>query len=102
LRIEAVRADGSSTIVPDGPSTRGGKRSPQQWARAWQLAGMYGAAPDRARFFAYWRSLREDPRAAAAARDAVRLRFYAATYSVLPERVGAEPIAQHYLGELVL
>jgi hypothetical protein len=102
LRIEAVRADGSSVVVPDGPSTRGRRRSPQRWAQAWQLAGMYGAESDPVRFSAYWRSLREDPRAAAAARDAVRLRFYAATYSVLPERLGQPPIAQHYLAELPL
>jgi hypothetical protein len=102
LRIEAVRADGSTTVIPDGPSTRGGSRSSQGWARAWQLAGMYGTPPDRARLRAYWQSLRREPRAAAAARDAVRLRFYAATYSVLPERTGQPPIAKHYLGELPL
>jgi hypothetical protein len=102
LRIEAVRADGSTTVIPDGPSTSGGRRSSQEWARAWQLAGMYGTAPDRTRLLAYWQNLRRAPLAAAAARDAVRLRFYAATYSVLPERTGQPPIAKHYLGELPL
>jgi hypothetical protein len=102
LRIEAVRADGSTTVIPDGPSTGGGPRSSQGWARAWQLAGMYGSPPDRTRLLTYWLSVRRTPLAAAAARDAARVRFYAATYSVLPERTGQPPIAKHYLGELPL
>jgi hypothetical protein len=102
LRIEAVRADGTTVVVPDGPSTFGGPRSPQDWARAWQLAGMYGAAPEASRLRAYWQSLRHKPLAAAAAHDAVQLRFYAATYSVLPERRGQPPIAKQPLGVLPL
>jgi hypothetical protein len=102
LRIEAVRADGSTVVIPDGPSTGGGRRSSQDWARAWQLAGMYGAPPDRSRLRAYWQNLARQPRAAAAARAADRVRFYAATYSVLPERSGQPPIAKHLLAELPL
>jgi hypothetical protein len=102
LRIEVVRADGSTFAVPDGPSTAGAARSPQAWARAWQLAGFYGRSPDAALLRAYWQDLQRDPRASAAARSGVRLRFYAATYSVLPERRGQAPLSRQLVGELAL
>ena len=102
LRIEALHADGRSIAVPDGPSTRGRPRSPQDWARAWRLAGLYGDRPDHAQLQGYFARLRRDPQVANAAAGAVRLRFYAATYSVLPEHRGGPPLSKHLLAELAL
>jgi hypothetical protein len=100
LRIEAVRSDGASVVVPDGPSTAGMARSSQAWARAWQLAGLYGSSPDAAAFRAYWRMLQRDPSVLAVAQAAVAVRFYAATYSVLPERRGQAPLSKRLVYEL--
>jgi hypothetical protein len=102
LRIEVVRADGSTLAVPDGPSSAGAPRSPQDWGRAWQLAGFYGQPPDATALRAYWQHLQHDPRAAAAAASGVSLRFYAASYAVQPERRGQAPLAKRLLAELPL
>jgi hypothetical protein len=102
LRIEVVRADGSTQAVPDGPSTGGAPRSPQDWARAWQLAGFYGQPAEATALHAYWQRLQRDPRVALAAASGVSLRFYAASYSVLPERRGQAPLAQRLIAELPL
>jgi hypothetical protein len=61
---------------------------------------LYGQRTDTAQLRAYWRQLRRDPRAANAARDAVALRFYAATYSALPERRAEPPLHKYFIGEL--
>jgi hypothetical protein len=100
LRIEAVRADGSTRAIPDGPSTGGRARSSNDWSMAWRVAGLYGQRMDMAQLRAYWQQLRRDPRAADAARDAVALRFYAATYSALPERRTEQPVRKYFIAEL--
>jgi hypothetical protein len=101
LLLEAVRADGSSVALPDGPST-GAARSQQRWGMAWQVAGFYGSMPDATRLRAYLALVRRDPRVLAALRGAVSVRFYAVHYSVLPERFGAPPLDRRSLGELGL
>jgi hypothetical protein len=101
LRIEAVFAHGVVVAVPDGPAT-GAPRSQKRWGTAWQVAGFFGTPPDRARLRQYWSLVRQDPRAFSAAHGARELRFYAVTYSVLPEQFGAPPLTRRLLGKLVL
>ncbi len=100
LRIEAVREDGTAVAIPDGPSTGGGARAPQDWARAWRLAGFYGDQVDPAKLGRYIAHVLRDPAAAAAAAGAMRMRVYAATYSVLPGRAGQPPTSTQLLAEL--
>jgi hypothetical protein len=102
LRIEAVREDGTAVAIPDGPSTGGHPRAPQDWARAWRLAGFYDGQVDPALLGHYVEHVLRDPRAAAIAIGATHVRFYAATYSVLPERMGQPPLSMQLLAELPL
>jgi hypothetical protein len=102
LRVEAVREDGTAVAVPDGPSTGGRGRAPQDWARAWRLAGFYGDRVDPALLAHYVEHVLHDPDAAAAAKGATRVRCYAATYSVLPGRAGRPPRSAYLLAELPL
>ena len=88
LRIEALAPGGSARAIPDGPSTHGRRRSPQDWARAWQLCGLYGSAPQPAQLREYLRYLMRDAQAAAVARSARSLRFYVAVYAVAPDHWG--------------
>ena len=100
LRIEIVNRADVAEAVPDGPSTHGAPRTPQDWARAWQLAGLYGqpASPERLR--AYFQQLARDPMVAAQARAGRSLRFYVAAYSVVPERWGEPPLRKRLLSEM--
>jgi hypothetical protein len=102
LRIEVVREDGTALAIPDGPSTGGQPRAPQDWARAWRLAGFYDGRVDPELLGHYVEHVLRDPRAAAVARGATRVRFYAATYSVLPDRAGQPPLSMQLLAELPL
>jgi hypothetical protein len=102
LRIEVVREDGTAFAIPDGPSTGGHPRAPQDWARAWRLAGFYDDRVDPALLGHYVEHVLRDPQAAAVAAGATRVRFYAATYSVLPDRAGEPPLSLQLLAELPL
>ncbi|HET8940226.1 MAG TPA: HTTM domain-containing protein [Polyangiales bacterium] len=102
LRIEVVREDGTAIAIPDGPSTGGHLRAPQDWARAWRLAGFYDDRVDPALLGHYFEHLLREPRAAAVAAGATRVRFYAATYSVFPGRAGQPPLSMQLLAELPL
>lgn len=101
LRIEAVFADGKVVPVPDGPGT-GAPRTQQRWGTAWQAGGFFGTPPDRARLREYWSIVRLDPNVRARVRGARQLRFYAVTYSIIPERFGDPPLTRRRLGELNL
>jgi uncharacterized membrane protein len=102
LRIEVVRSDGTTVAIPDGPSTGGHRRAPQDWARAWRLAGFYGDRVDPALLGRYVEHVLRDPHAADVAAGAARARVYAAMYSVLPGGAGQPPLSMQLLAELPL
>ena len=98
LVLEAVLADGTTALLPDGPGG-GGRRTPDEWGMAWRLAGLYGDTPSSDRLRAYLAHATEKPGMQSGLKDAVAVRFYRAWYSVRPEDwrkapVRAEPILE--------
>ena len=70
LRIEAVRDGGTAAVIPDGPSTGGGGRAPQDWALAWRSPGSTAIAPTRRCSRRYWGTAARSARAARPRRGA--------------------------------
>jgi hypothetical protein len=102
LVLEVVAADGATRLLPDGPGG-GGSRSPEGWAMAWNVAGLYsGRAPSPETLRAYLAHAREKPAVDEALRNATAVRFYRAWYSVRPEHWGKAPVRAERLGDVVL
>jgi len=102
LVLEAVAADGSTRLLPDGPGG-GGARSPDGWAMAWNVAGLYsGHAPSPETLRAYLAHAREKPGVDDGLRTATAVRFYRAWYSVRPENWGKAPVKAEHVGNVVL
>jgi hypothetical protein len=90
LLVEAMWDDGHVVVLPDGPA-QGGVRSQQRWGMAWELAGLYGRAPDEAKLRAYLDLIAAEPEVRAAMAGAREVRFFRAFYSVVPEDRGKPP-----------
>jgi hypothetical protein len=90
LVMEAVRADGTTQVLPDGPGA-GGRRTQDDWGTAWRVAGLYGEMPSVDQFRAYLAHARRKPALDAALGNAVAIRFYRAWYSVRPGDAGRPP-----------
>ena len=96
LEIEAVRADGSTTVVPHARDGRG-KRSQRAWGMIWSLAGVGGPVSE-SRLRAYFEKIeREAPEVT---RDVLVVRFYRAQLSVVPEERGAPAVHRTLLREI--
>jgi hypothetical protein len=100
LVLEAVAADGSTRLLPDGPGG-GGARGPDGWAMAWNVAGLYsGHLPSPETLRAYLAHARENPAIDEALRAATAVRFYRAWYSVRPEDWGKAPVRAERIGDV--
>lgn len=96
LELAIERADGTTEIL-DRALWR--DVSPREWALEWSVAGVYGAY-DQARADAYFRSrVEQRPALAAAAHDAVLVRFSRVFLSVDPDH-RYDVVSREPLGEL--
>lgn len=95
LAVDAVRGDGTIVAIDVRP------RSQKEWGVVWSVAGATHGAFDRERLLAFWASAERARREAARA-GAVRLRFYRAYSSVIPEEAGAPPVSRELLYETPL
>lgn len=102
LVLEAVAADGTTRMIPDGPGG-GGARGPDDWAMAWNVAGLYtGRDPSRDMLRAYLTHARTKPGVNEALTGATTVRFYQAWYSVRPENWGQRPVRAEPIGTVPL
>lgn len=99
LVMQAVHADGTTELLPDGPGARG-RRTQDEWAMAWRVAGLYGTAPSADQLRAYLVHARKKPAIDAIARRAKAVRFYRAWYSVVPEDAELPPVRTEPLLEV--
>ncbi len=100
LVLEAVARDGTTRLLPDGPGG-GGKRGPDGWAMAWNVAGLYsGRLPSQETLRAYVAHAREKPGVEEGLHDAVTVRFYRAWYSVRPEHWHEAPVKAEHIGDV--
>jgi hypothetical protein len=81
LSIQLVREDGSTIEVP-GTLLDNSQRG---WAQRWSLAGVLGPTPAKERLAEYWQQIQRKPEISALARDPMRIRFYRAYVSTIPE-----------------
>jgi hypothetical protein len=102
LVLEAVAAEGTTRLLPDGPGG-GGSRSPESWAMEWNVAGLYsGHPPSHETLAAYLENARTKPGMNDALRDVTAVRFYRAWYSVRPEHWGQAPVRAERIGDVQL
>jgi hypothetical protein len=101
LLVEAWWDDGRVAVLPDGRA-EGGVRSQQRWGMAWALAGLYGRAPEEGQLRAYLELISSEPDVRAAMAGARGVRFYRASYSVVPEDRGKPPRSRRLLFEIAL
>lgn len=92
LAVDAVRPDGTVVAIDTRP------RSQKEWGVVWSVVGATHGPFDRDRLLAFWASATRQREQAAHA-GAVRLRFYRAYSSVLPELAGAPPVSRELLYE---
>lgn len=100
LVLEAVAPDGTTRLLPDGPGG-GGQRTPEGWAMAWTVAGLYsGHLPSQNTLRAYLAHARENPAIDEALHGATTVRFYRAWYSVRPEHWRQAPVKAEHIGDV--
>ena len=95
LILEAEAIDGTRSVVPLARDARG-RRSQRQWGEIWSLAGVTSPV-DPARLWAYLDTVGARESARGPLRDAVRVRFYRALFSVVPEEAGSPPVRVTFL-----
>jgi hypothetical protein len=101
LVMEAVRPDGTTQVLPDGPGA-GGYRTQDDWGMAWRVAGLYGQMPSVEELRAYLGHARRKSALDVAVRGAITIRFYRAWYSVSPGDAGRPPVRAEPIGEIAL
>jgi hypothetical protein len=100
LVVEVELPDGRREPVPHARDARG-YRTQRQWGEIWSLAGVTGpVSPERLR--AYYDFVRRGEPARTLTAGAVRVRFYRASLSVVPEQRGEPPRLEGLLAEIAL
>jgi hypothetical protein len=89
LLIELEMRDGSREVLRHARDARG-YRTQRQWGEVWSLAGIHGH-PGEARLRAYLEQLRRSQPVASLIASAVRVRFFRAYLSAVPEERDAPP-----------
>lgn len=102
LRVEVVRADGSTGRIPVEAMSPGGPTQ-RWWAVSWSVMGAHERArAEPRRWRAFWRSIARRPAVDELAEGAVAVRFHRDTISTVPEARGDPPLSTRLLYELSL